>query len=110
MRIYVAGPMSIGDMESNIRQAINAADWLIKLGHVPFVPHLTHFWNLMSPHSWETWLKIDESWLLVCDCLVRLPGESRGADREVAFCEANNIPVYVGMEALMDALNLDHDD
>jgi hypothetical protein len=91
-------------MEENIRNGITAADWLLALGHAPFVPHLTHFWNLMSPQTWETWLRLDEAWLLVCDCLVRLPGESNGADREVLFCQEHEIPVYIGMEALMYAL------
>ena len=111
MRIYVAGPMTTqGDVYANMEQAIRAADWLMRIGHSPYLPHLTLFWNFISHHTWEEWLKLDESWLALCDCLVRLPGESKGADREVAFCEANNIPVYVGMEALMGALNLDHDD
>lgn len=108
MRIYVAGPMTTkGNVYDNMSQAFAAADWLMSLGHSPYLPHLTLFWNLISHHEWEEWLRLDESWLAVCDCLVRLPGESKGADREVKFCEANNIPVYYGMEQLMASLEID---
>jgi len=101
MRIYVAGPMTSSgrEMVQNIRDAISCSDWLIRLGHAPYVPQLTHFWNLMSTHTWEEWLRLDEAWLMQCECLVRLPGESEGADREVAFCREHGIPVYLGMEA-----------
>jgi hypothetical protein len=93
-----------GSVYDNMNQAINAADWLMALGHHPYLPHLTLFWNLISHHTWEEWLRLDEAWLMVCDCLVRLPGESRGADREVLFCQEHGIPVYFGMEALVYAL------
>jgi hypothetical protein len=98
---------TVGNVYDNMGQAISAADWLMTLGHAPYLPHLTLFWNLISNHTWEEWLQLDEKWLAVCDCLVRLPGESKGADREVAFCQKNNIPVYLGMEALMDVLEPD---
>ena len=98
MRVYVAGPMTVGDQVENIRRGVAAANRLMELGHSPFVPHLTYFWQLMTPHTWEEWLRLDEDWLLVCDCLVRLSGESPGADREVKFCYKHEIPVYFGME------------
>ena len=105
MRIYVAGPMTTkGNVYDNMSQAINAADWLMALGHFPYLPHLTLFWNLISHHTWEEWLRLDEGWLIKCDCLVRLPGESKGADREVAFCRSHGIPIYFGMESLMEDL------
>jgi hypothetical protein len=71
------------------------------------VPHLTHFWHLVSPHEYEFWLKLDLEFLTVCDCLVRLPGESSGADREVARAECLCIRVYEGVNAfLQDAYGL----
>jgi hypothetical protein len=85
MRVYVAGPYSKGDVVLNVRNAIAAADTLLAAGHTPFIPHLTHLWHLVSPKTYEEWLAIDLDWLKCCDALVRLPGESSGADREVVY-------------------------
>ena len=66
----------------------------MKHGYAPFLPHLSHYWNLVSKHSWGEWLEYDEAWVEVCDAVIRLPGHSPGADREVAYAVARNIPVF----------------
>ena len=33
-----------------------------------------------------------------CDAVLRLPGASRGADRDVAIVEARGLPVYYALE------------
>ena len=99
MRIYVAGPYSTGDVALNVRRAIMVADFLLKQGHVPFLPHLTHFWHLVSPGPYEQWLCLDLAWLPLCEALVRLPGYSNGADREVTEALRLGVPVYLGIEA-----------
>lgn len=83
MKIYIAGPYSKGDVAQNISAAIHAGDYVASLGHAPFVPHLTHFWHLLIQHDYEFWMAQDLEWLKACDALLRLPGESAGADREV---------------------------
>jgi hypothetical protein len=55
---------------------------------------------MIHPHHGEHWLAWDFQWLSVCDALVRLPGESKGADREVAFCAERGVPVFHGMGAV----------
>lgn len=87
MKVYIAGPYTSGDVAVNVRRAIEAATVIAEAGHTPFVPHLSHFWHLVSPHSYEFWLEQDMAWLPVCEALVRLEGESNGADGEVAWCE-----------------------
>jgi Domain of unknown function (DUF4406) len=99
MRIYVAGPISLGNMADNARVAIQAADELMKAGHSPFVPHLSVFWQIVSGHEYERWLNYDFEWIRVCEALVRLPGESKGSDREVEFARFLGIPVFFGLDA-----------
>ena len=83
-KIYIAGPYTKGDVVLNVRNALDVAEYVASLGAVPFVPHLTHFWHLVHPHDWEFWMKYDEHWLEACPGLIRIKGESKGADREVA--------------------------
>jgi len=92
-KVYIAGPYS-SDPENNTEQAIFYGDWIASLGHIVFIPHLTHFWNKQSPHVYEFWMRQDREWLKLCDCVFRMEGESLGADEEVALAESLNIPVY----------------
>lgn len=95
VRIYIAGPYTRGDIAENLRRAVAMADVVLAAGHVPFVPHLTHLWHLISPKPYETWLQLDLAWLDQCQVLIRLPGESHGADAEVAYAKEHGIPVVV---------------
>ena len=94
MRVYVAGPYSRGDVAENVRLAVLVADDLLDAGHAPYVPHLTHFWHLLKPREYEDWLRLDLLWLEQCEAVLRLPGESPGADREVARARELGLPVY----------------
>jgi hypothetical protein len=103
-KVYVAGPYSKGDVEGNVRRAIYAANKLWAAGFVAFVPHITHLWNLIAPHPYEDWIAWDLVWVEACDYLIRLEGESPGADREVAFARERGIPVYHGVDAFLRAV------
>ena len=92
--IYVAGPYTGGDPVLNVRKAIEAGEQLIALGFVPFIPHLSHLWHLVSSHDIEYWYSYDIEWLIKCDALLRLPGDSKGADAEVALALELDIPVF----------------
>lgn len=98
MKIYVAGPYTKGDVVVNVRNAIFAADTLFASGHTPYVPHLTHLWHTVCPHPWNDWLRLDLAWLAQCDAVLRLPGESDGADIEIAEAERLKIRVYLRTE------------
>jgi hypothetical protein len=97
-KVYIAGPLSLGDPVLNIRKAIEVADRLLVMGHLPQIPHLTYFWHLISPKDYEAWLKMDFDWIETCDYLLRIPGESLGADREVEHANSKRIPVYFGLD------------
>ena len=98
--VYVAGPYS-GDTEGNTARALDAAEPLFRAGLMPYVPHLSHFWEQRHSHHYEEWMDLDFAWLSKCDALLRLPGHSIGADREVAFARANKIPVFHDADALL---------
>jgi hypothetical protein len=92
--IYVAGPITKGDQHLNVRNAILAAEQLRAAGFVPFLPHLCFAWHMIAPVDYEEWMAYDFAWIARCDALVRLPGESNGADREVLEAERLGLPVF----------------
>lgn len=94
MKIYIAGPYTKGDVAENVRNAIFEGDYVARLGHTPFIPHLTHFWHMLLPHKYEFWMQQDMVWLDLCDAVLRLPGESAGADAEVQRAIDTGKPVY----------------
>ena len=100
-RVYCASPYSSAPMENTI-DAIVLADKLMGWGFVPYVPHLYHWWDLMYPHDWEAWMNQCLPWITACDVLLRSPGESKGADREVEHAKANGIPVVYSEAELLE--------
>lgn len=51
--------------------------------------------------SYEAYLESDFAWIAVCAALLRLPGESKGADMEVAEAKRLGIPVFDSIKALL---------
>jgi len=82
-----------GDVAVNVARAMDCADALICAGFAPVVPHLSHFLHMHHPHGYETWMEIDFALLPVCAVLIRMPGDSPGADREVLRAVELGIPV-----------------
>lgn len=83
-RVYVAGPMRIGDQTRNRDNGIAVGQALLEMGYAPFVPHLSQYWyDEHFENDFDAWIDIDLSFISTCDGLVRLPGESEGADIEV---------------------------
>ena len=102
IKVYVAGPYTKSDVVINVRKALSAGEVLAQEGFVPFVPHLTHFWHLVHPHDVEFWYQYDMHWLECCDCLLRLPGDSTGADAEVKQMAELGKPVFWDIAKLFD--------
>jgi len=92
--IYIAGPYSAYPIYG-MRDALLAADRVIAegIGH-PVVPHLTGFWDFVSPKPYKEWLEIDLEAMRACDAVWRIPGKSSGADAEVVVAEVLGIPVF----------------
>ena len=100
LRVYIAGPYTIGDTILNIRAAIKAGDRVLKAGHIPFIPHTNMLWHLVCPHEAQVWYDWDLEWLMMCNAMIKLPGESVGADREECWARAWGKPIYTLEEFL----------
>lgn len=100
--VYISGPYTKGAWEDNIIDVIEAAEKVFSLGHIPIIPHtMTTLWALRYPKPKERWLEIDLALLDVCDAIIRLPGESEGADIEVDYARRNGIELYMSTAQYM---------
>jgi len=104
-RIYLAGPYTNGDTARNVAEAIEIADIIRGMcggNLIPFVPHLFHFWHMIRPRDYEDWMALDLHWLGLCHALIRLPGDSPGADLEIEKAQELGIPVLTSPQQLED--------
>jgi hypothetical protein len=80
---------------------IRAASDVYRLGCIPFCPHLTALWDFVDQSmGYEDWMQICFAWIPQCHGVMRIPGESSGADREVAFAESLGIPVFYSLDEI----------
>lgn len=101
--VYIAGPIGKGpQVHHNVLAAIDAAHEVREMGLLPYVPHLSWYWQIVHPRAYEDWMAQDFEWIKRCDALLRLPGMSPGADREVAFAFDRGIPVFTDLEHLRE--------
>lgn len=124
-RIYLAGPISKGPLVWNVNQATEAFVRLAKAGFAPFCPHWSVYskpceryekdWNYddskcrvvgtiegNADMTHADWIGIDLAWVRVSDAVLRLPGESAGADLEVQEAHKYGIQVFHHIEALIE--------
>jgi hypothetical protein len=112
-RIYVSGPITKGDLRRNIKQATDAGIRLLRLGYAPLVPHLTCYMSGDAPEVLpcgtvhEDWYDSDFSWVAVSHAVLRLPGESDGADRETSLARNFGIPVFDSIDDLVKTVPAD---
>ena len=96
--VYIASPYTIGDQATNVARQIAAGHALLDARIAPVVPTLNHLMQITHQRHEEDWMQMDFSVVSRCDALVRLSGESRGADREVALATELGIPVFYSVE------------
>lgn len=95
VKVYIASPYSVGNQAENVNRQIVCAEFLSTYGFAPIIPLINHFWEMVFPHPEpDFWIEYDFCFLEAADCLLRLDGESKGADMEVEFAKANGIPVF----------------
>lgn len=92
--VYIASPYTIGDKTYNVARQMRLAHRLIDVQISPIVPLLTHFLELMEHRDEEHWMQMDLAHVAKADAVLRLYGQSAGADREVALAEELEIPVF----------------
>lgn len=109
-RVYIAGPIVKGELGGNIARASDALHELLRAGLAPLCPHLSCFSGPVA-YTWtgrpfataevlprgtpiQDWYECDLAWVDVADALLRLPGEGKGSDAEVARAQARGVPVF----------------
>jgi hypothetical protein len=103
--VYVAGPIGLNDAgrAQRVADALRVGEALRRAGLYPFVPHLLDEpWRAISEHTYECWMRYDDAFLRASKAVYRMPGESPGADREVAVAEVLSIPVFYNLAALLE--------
>ena len=86
MKIYVAGPYTgstLEEIEENVRSAMEAGLKIWKKGHFPYIPHLTHWPDILARDleiemDWVDYMNWHAPWVDHCDALFLL-AESKGA-------------------------------
>ena len=121
--VFIAGPYTAStpaSVASNVRQGIDAFLALADAGLDPFLPHLFHFIEIgavspplrpapaprpevfaANPRPYELWTRIDKTILRRSDAVLRLPGESKGADAECEIARKLFIPVFDTVAAVI---------
>ena len=56
---------------------------------------------MLFPRPYEFWLELDNQFLPICQAVLRLPGHSQGADKEVHLAETLGIPVFTEIDDLV---------
>jgi hypothetical protein len=112
LTIYVAGPYTpkttnVHDAsrlaQQNTDRAIRAGIECMKKGHIPYIPHLTHY-ILLQMHDDEVvapelWYEFDNKWLKDCNALLYL-APSPGADAELEYAKAHGLTVFRSIEEI----------
>lgn len=103
--VYIAGPLTSGDARKNCFRAMEAALQVFERGHLPICPHSDAWLDKYAvfhgrPVEYDAWMARDLALVARADALLRIGGESPGADREVALAREMRIPVYRSIEEL----------
>lgn len=123
IRVYISGAIRKGNLADNIKRACDVGRAFAKLGYAIMVPHLSCYFDGPEEIEQENsnftiaavpqaenslnateWLAIDLAWVEVSDIVIRINGESEGADAEVKHAEMLGIPVFYvdGVEDVSD--------
>jgi hypothetical protein len=96
--VYIAGPYITGDPVINSRRAIGVGMNIHEqTGAAVIVPHMSLLAHAMFPReNVKYWYDFDIALLEHCTHLLRLDGESFGADREVKKAEKLDIKIFYG--------------
>lgn len=117
MLILIAGPYASGTggdpelMARNLKRLEEAAWPIFQAGHVPMIGEWVALPVLASagasgpadPLAAEVMYPTADRLLHHCDAVLRLPGQSRGADQDVAIAQGRGIPVYYSLDEVPGA-------
>lgn len=96
--IYVAGPYSHGDIDKNVKKALDTCNKLINIGAATFCPHTFHYLNQRQSRTWDEWMQLCLKWVSVCDAFYRIKGYSPGSDKETAMAFDLGKPIFKSID------------
>ena len=105
--IYLAGPMALGYLDGLIHAAEATQRLWEEKRQIAYSPYGMLFHNMRFGNpgmatpgtpDYEEMMEYCFETILRCGAILRLPGKSSGADREVEFARDNNIPVYISVD------------
>lgn len=121
--VYIAGPITKGDLYHNVAQADEAFEALARAGIAPVNPMWSVFAGGIQPAhvlvgnakvyggratansflrlEHQDWLGTDLPVVARSDAVLRLPGESKGADMETACAAEHGVPVFTDIPSLV---------
>lgn len=99
IKVFVSSPYS-GNVEENVQFQVDIGNELMDLGFFPFTPLLYDEMEKKKSRSYDFWIHFTAAWITDCNCLLRVGGESKGADGEVKLAKEKNIPVFYSIEEL----------
>lgn len=92
--VYLACPITKGNRNWNFFQSCEAQQLLMRKGYAVIAPGL----SMLHPNAWnipyEQWMQGCLPVVERCDLLIRLPGESEGADMEVEHAKKHGVDVH----------------
>ena len=114
MLILIAGPYRSGTgddptlMAANLARLEEAAWPIFRAGHVPMIGEWVALpvlrgagaTSVTDPLAAQVLYPTAERLLHHCDAVLRLPGESTGADQDVAIARDRGLPVYYGVDEI----------
>jgi hypothetical protein len=112
--ILIAGPYRSGTgddpelMARNLRRLEEAAWPVFESGHIPMIGEWVALPVLRSagvdsvthPLAERVMYPTAQRLLQHCDAVLRLPGDSTGADQDVAIARERGLPVYHGLDEI----------
>lgn len=115
MFILIAGPYRSGTndqpelMEKNLRRLEDVALPLFRAGHIPMIGEWVALPLMRAAGSKkigdaaynELAYPVAEKLLTVCDAVLRLEGESKGADQDVRIAKERGLKVFYSLEEVL---------
>jgi hypothetical protein len=117
--ILIAGPYRSGTngdaaaVAANLKRLEDAAAPIYRLGHIPMIGEwvaLPIARGMEPDEAPDVDVLYDTARMLLqrCDAVLRLPGESVGADNDVAIARERGLPVYHRLEDIPPAFDAIH--
>lgn len=106
VKVFIASPYTRGEIDKNMQNQKDISNKLIDLGFCPLPIALCyHQLAIDLPREYNVWIELTANWIQKCDCILRLPGESLGADNELEIAKELNMPIFYEIEELKNYYN-----